>query len=237
MQIQMARGSFRPAGTLCILAGVTFFLTVTYLFTVLSGAGLDLEMFDDAKRLLPWVAAHSGLYQGLWLLYFVSQVFLLPVPLLACRWVAFKRGAPSRTAEVAAVFGLASVVLACVGLIVIHSSTPLVARAFVAGSNAALLLHDLFADTGKALRLFSELLLGLWLMGLAWALRPSGSSSSGSGQVGPVWLLGVLGIVGVYTLAVAGIKILDPFNGLEDSLAFLLALVYVALGVQLWREA
>jgi hypothetical protein len=236
MQNQMARGSFKAAGALCILAGVTFFLTVTYLFTVLSGAGLNLEMFDDAKRLLPWVASHSGLYQGMWVLYFVSQVFLLPVPQMTKRWVALKRGGPSRSAEVAASFGLASVVIACVGLIVIQASTPIVARAFVSdqigAQGTALVLHDLFADTGKALRLFSEVLLGLWLMGLAWALRPTALGSSG-----PRWLMGVLAVAGLYTFVVAGIKILDPFNGLEDSLAFLLALVYVALGVQLWREA
>lgn len=235
MQNQLARGSFKAAGAFSILAGITFFLTVTYLFTVLAGAGLDLEMFDDAKRLLPWVALHSGAYQGMWVLYFVLQVFLLPVPQMTARWIALKRGAPSRSAEIASSFGLASVVIACVGLIMIYASTPIAARAFVSDlngtQNTALLLHDLFADTGKALRLFSEVLLGLWLTGLAWALRPTGLNSSG-----PRWLLGVLAVSGVYTVAVAGIKILDPFNGLEDSLAFLLALVYVALGVQLWRE-
>jgi hypothetical protein len=89
----------------------------------------------------------------------------------------------------------------------------------------------LFADTGKALRLFSEVLLGLWLTGVAWASRSTAEHAGG-----PRWLLVVLAVAGVYTLAVAGIKILDPFNGLEDSLAFLLALVYIALGVQLWRE-
>jgi hypothetical protein len=132
-----------------------------------------------------------------------------------------KRGAPSRSAEIASSFGLASVVIACVGLIVIHASAPIVARAFTTDQNTALLLHDLFADTGKALRLFSEVLLGLWLTGLAWASRSTPQHAGG-----PLWLLGVL----------AGIKILDPFNGLEDSLAFVLALVYIALGVQLWRE-
>jgi hypothetical protein len=231
MQNQLARGSFKTAGAFSILAGITFFLTVTYLFTVLAGAGLDLEMFDDAKRLLPWVATHSGLYQGMWLLYFGSQICLLPVPQMTKRWIALKRGAPSRSAEIAASFGLASVVIACVGLIVIHASAPIVARAFASDQATALLLHDLFADTGKALRLFSEVLLGLWLTGLAWASRSTAQHSGG-----PRWLLVVLAVAGVYTLTVAGIKILDPFNGLEDSLAFVLALVYIALGVQLWRE-
>jgi hypothetical protein len=231
MQNQMARGSFKAAAAFSILAGITFFLTVTYLFTVLASAGLDLEMFDDAKRLLPWVAMHSGLYQGMWLLYFGSQICLLPVPQMTKRWIALKRGAPSRSAEIASSFGLASVMIACVGLIVIHASAPIVARAFTTDQNTALLLHDLFADTGKALRLFSEVLLGLWLTGLAWASRSTPQHAGG-----PLWLLGVLAAAGVYTLVVAGIKILDPFNGLEDSLAFVLALVYIALGVQLWRE-
>ncbi len=68
-------------GISALVAGALFFLTVAYAFGVMAGFGFAQEMFDDRALLLPWVAEHAGLYRGLWLLYFASQVFLLPVPL------------------------------------------------------------------------------------------------------------------------------------------------------------
>jgi hypothetical protein len=38
-------------------------------------------MFYDRRLLLPWVADHTNVHSGMWLLYFASQLFLLPVPL------------------------------------------------------------------------------------------------------------------------------------------------------------
>lgn len=71
----------RVGGISALVAGALFFLTVAYAFGVMAGFGFAQEMFDDRALLLPWVADHAGLYRGLWLLYFASQVFLLPVPL------------------------------------------------------------------------------------------------------------------------------------------------------------
>src|SRR3712207_9080789 len=71
----------RVGGISALVAGALFFLTVAYAFGVMPGFGFAQEMFDDRALLLPWVADHAGLYRGLWLLCFASQVFLLPVPL------------------------------------------------------------------------------------------------------------------------------------------------------------
>ena len=68
-------------GISALVAGTLFFATVVYAFGVMSGFGFNQEMFGDRALLLPWVADHVGLYDGLWLLYFASQVFLLPLPL------------------------------------------------------------------------------------------------------------------------------------------------------------
>jgi hypothetical protein len=105
--------------------------------------------------------------------------------------------------------------MAMVGLVVIYATSPPVARAFVEASPSspeqagALLLGDLFADVGKELRLFSELLLGAWLGGTGAALL-LGSRSGAAG-----W---VLAGIGACTLCVAVLKILDPLNPLEDFL-------------------
>jgi hypothetical protein len=214
------------AGALSIAAGVAFFATVTYLFTVLRQAGLDLAMFDDPARLLLWVSDHSGRYQGMWLLYFVSQALLLCVP-----WLI----AEDRGARAAAVFGTASVVVAMVGLAVQYAASPVTAAAYQAalaedGSGSAsvvLAMHTVVADVGKDLRLFSEVLLGVWLVlvGARFAIR-AGSRAW--------WLLAALGC---WTVMVVGWKLVDPTMPHEDWLAFLLGVGYIGFGVGLVRLA
>lgn len=218
----------RVGGISSLVAGALFFFTVVYAFVVMSRFGFTQEMFDDRALLLPWVAVHADLYRGLWLLYFASQVFLLPVP-LALYILVRHDGPGAGIAAPCAVAGGAAVVMAMVGLVVIYTTSPPVARAFVEASPSspeqasALLLGDLFADTGKELRLFSELLLGVWLGGTGAVLLRRLRSGTGWAMLG----------IGGCTLGVAILKILDPRNPLEDFLGLLLAAGYVVIGVRL----
>ena len=224
----------RVGGVSALVAGALFFSTVVYAFGVMSAFGFAQEMFDDRALLLPWVADHAGLYRGLWVLYFASQAFLLPVP--SALYALIRRGdgggRASGIAAACAVAGVAAVVMAMVGLVVIYATSPSVARAFVEAAPSsperagALLLGDLFADTGKEIRLFSELLLGAWLGGTGAALlRGSRSDAAGWAMLG----------IGGCTLSVAVLKILDPLNPLEDFLGLLLAAGYVVIGARLLR--
>ena len=81
------------------------------------------------------------------------------------------------------------------------------------------------ADVGKDIRLFSELLLGVWLILLGRQLR-------GSLRQRRWW--GIVGL-GCWTVAVAAIKLAEPTIGLEDWLGFLLGAGYLALGAGLIR--
>jgi hypothetical protein len=220
----------RVVGGYSIASGLMFFLTITYLFAVLGPAGLTFDMFDDATLLLPWVADHSGAYRGMWMLYFISQACLLPVVWMSHRWVETVLGSNVIRAQVASAFGVLSVALAMVGLIVIYATAPGLAKAYVStdGPRATvLLMHDLAADTGKELRLFSELLLGLWFLMTAWAINSKG-------VLGIVrWLLAV---IGVFTFVVATVKIIDPLSPVEDTLAFVIAVALIAFGVMIWRS-
>lgn len=221
----------RAAGWLMTLAGALFFLTVGYLFTVLTGQGLTLTMFDDAAGLLTWLSEHLGAYQGLWVLYFAVQLVLLPVPVLLARTLLRLGAAPGVTIA-GAVIGCASIVLAMVGLVgqfaLGVSLTPRYAAANDPAVRTALLaLHDVAADTGKNLRLFSELMFGIWFAaaGLAWA-RLSRSRAA---------LVAVA--VGGWTILVAAWKIIDPYVGLEDWLAFVIGAGQIAWGCHLVRRA
>lgn len=210
------------------LAGLTFFFTVVYLFTILAGAGLNIDMFDDHRALLPWVAEHTDLYRVMWALYFISQAFLLPVPWLIRARLASGPGSPAAIAS--AVIGTAAITLSLVGLIAIFTASPILARAYVGAAatdqTQILLLAELFADFGKEVRLFSEVLLGAWLAHTGYRLTRSSRARAFGWPILAV---------GAYTVAVAAIKIVDPFSPLEDTLGFILGLTYCGLGWGLSR--
>lgn len=145
-----------------MLAGVLLLATVAHLFLVLPRAGFQLAMLDDRALLLPWVAEHRRTYGLLWLLYLGSLLLLLPV-VAALTPVGARM---SRLLPVAAALGLAGIVLGVVGTVVLWTTSPLVADAYVAAratgadTGAVLLVGDLVADTGKEVRLVADLLLG-----------------------------------------------------------------------------
>jgi hypothetical protein len=222
----------RVGGISALAAGVLFFLTVAYAFGVMPDFGFTQEMFDNRALLLTWVADHAGLYRGLWLLYFASQLFLLPVPLALYALTGQDAARGFGIAAPCAVAGGAAVVMAMVGLIVIYTTSAPVAQAFVEAAPSSpeqagvLLLGDLFADVGKELRLFSELLLGVWLGGTGALLLLRARSVAGWAMLG----------IGGCTLLVAILKIFDPRNPLEDFLGLLLAGCYVVIGIRLLRS-
>jgi hypothetical protein len=222
----------RTGGISALVAGALFFFTVVYAFVVMAGFGFTQEMFDHRALLLPWVADHAGLYRGLWLLYFASQLFLLPVPLALYALTRHHDGRGSGIAAPCAVAGVAAVVMAMVGLVVIYTTSAPVARAFVEAAPSSperagvLLLGDLFADVGKELRLFSELLLGVWLGGTGAVLLRRSRPVLGGAMAG----------IGGCTLLVAILKISDPRNPLEDFLGLFLAVCYAVIGVGLLRS-
>jgi hypothetical protein len=88
--------------------------------------------------------------------------------------------------------------MAMVGLIVIYTTSAPVAQAFVEAAPSSspeqagvLLLGDLFANVGKELRVFSELLLGAWLGGTGALLLLRARS-----RAGRCWVLGVHAVGG-----------------------------------------
>ncbi|GAA1798290.1 hypothetical protein GCM10009682_19840 [Luedemannella flava] len=207
----------RITGWLAIGAGVTFFAADVYLFAVLGAAGWNIDMFDDPTALLPWLAGHQRLYQGLWLMYFVSQALLLVVP-----W----RLGEQLNDRATGLLGTVSVALAIVGVAMFLAAAPVVADAYAGGVDV-LPLHNVTADFGKDLRLLSEVLLGAWLLLVGRRLAAT------SGRRG--WW--ALAAIGGWTLLVAAWKLLDPELPLEDWLAFLLGGAYVVLGFALIRSA
>lgn len=213
-----------------VAGGALFLATTAYLWVVVIGvADLDIDMFDEPERLLPWIATHDGVYGGMWLLYLVSQLALLPAPVLVAR----SRRSDSRDGDSVrwggAVAGTVAVTIAIVGLAVLRAASPVIADGFVNAADesarrSTLVLHDTIADAGKELRLVSEVILGVWIVLVARQI-----------VAGRIVRRAVIA-AGCWTTFVATWKILQPTMELEDWVGFIVACALLALGVSSLRS-
>lgn len=203
-------------------------LTVAYTFGYLASLGLSVEMLDTPAALLPWTARNADAYLGLWWLFLLSLLCLVPAALAV---YALSPPQFRPVALIGAAAGLGGIVVGVVGTAVITASAPVLARAFVAAPAAEqsqiLLLSELAGALGLHLRLFAYLMLALWVGASAYVLLPTGiPRARGFG-----WLLFVIAAF-VFTSAVG--KLLGLFD-LEPVLGVVLALAYLAMGMVLLR--
>jgi hypothetical protein len=218
----------RLGGAGALLAGLLFLLSLVYVYGVLAQAGLDVEMFDDQARLLPWVAEHARAYTGLWWLTLLSTLALLPAPLALHDRLRYGARGVSR---VAAVAGLGGVVFGLAAPLVLAAASPILAQSYVQASgetrDAVQVMGRMVGDLALHLRLGSDLLLGVWLGvsgGLLLRLRQNA----------------ILGTWFLVTAVLAGVVIATKPLGIADLEPFLapvLSLAYLGLGTALLRGA
>lgn len=219
------RSAVRWGGVGALLSGAVFLGTVGYTFGVLAHLGLSVEMLDDPAELLPWIAAHTGAYQGLWWIYLASFLLLLPAPLGVLAVVPLRGSAPARVGAAAGLLGIA---VGVVSVAVNLASAPGLAHAARGGvvpPAEVYLLSEIAGATALHLRLFSDLLVAGWLGLVGVALRSTGAA--------PRLAWALIATAG-FVLAAAVAKAVG-WADLEPVLGFVLALVYVALGAWLLR--
>ena len=215
----------RAGGLGAVLAGVVFLSTIAYTFGFLFARGLSFDMLNEPARLLPWVHLHAVAYLGLWWIFTLHLLCLLPAPRALAVFVGESR-ASIRTATAAGFAG------AVVGMIAaqVNAATALpLAAASVSTAPPLLpnvwLLSVLAGDFGLQLRLLSDLLIAVWLTttGLTLAKTPSWRA------------LGVAQLA--VSLLVVVVYVGKPFDwyDLEPTLGFVLALVYLWIGIRLLR--
>jgi hypothetical protein len=220
-----AAQAVRVGGLGAVLAGVVFLGTIAYTFGFLFARGLSFEMLNEPARLLPWMHAHTVAYVGLWWIFTLHFLCLLPAP----RGLAMIVGAERATIRVATVAGIAGAVVGMIAAQVNAATAPPLAGASVATPPAllptVLLQSELAGGLGLQLRLLSDLLVAVWLAatGLTLARRAGWRA------------LGVVQLA-VSTLVVV-VYVGKPFDwlDLEPTLGFVLALVYLWIGVQMLR--
>jgi len=209
-----------------VLAGVVFLGTIAYTFGFLFARGLSTDMLNEPARLLPWVHANTVAYVGLWWIYTLHFFCLLPAP----RGLAVIVGADRAQIRMSTIAGIAGAVVGTIAAQVNAATAPPLAAASVATAPALLpsvwLQSELAGGLGLQLRLLSDLLMAVWLTATGLTLaRMAGWRALGLVQLA-VSALVVVVYVG------------KPFDwlDLEPMLGFILALVYLWIGVQLLRQ-
>ena len=223
------RPLLKIGGWAAIASGGFYILVTIYIFGVLPRYGFATEMFDDHTLLHPWVAIHPRKYQISWLLYFFTQLCLLPVPIALASFFNKHSDEPSPAlVKLSPLFGIVAIPFAMLSAILFYASSPLTAQAYVevagsATSQATILtISGILTDMAKQIRLFSEIILGIWLISTGYLFR----------SVRNIQWLSWLGYgIGIWTLFVVVFKFFNPYAPLEDALGIFLGLSYLAIGI------
>ena len=217
--------ALRLGGWGALLAGIVFLLTIAYTFGFLFARGLSTDMLNEPAHLLPWVHANTIAYVGLWWIFVVHLLLLLPAP-AALAVIAGRRRPRIRMASAA---GVAGMIVGMVAAMVNAATAPALGVAAVSTPAALLpnvwLMSELAGSLGLHLRLLSDLLIAVWLATTALCLVRMGS-----------WRALAVAQLAVSVLIIVVVTA-KPFDwlDLEPSLGFALALVYLWLGVALLR--
>ncbi|MCX6047167.1 MAG: DUF4386 family protein [Chloroflexi bacterium] len=231
MQNKSEQALYRWGGIAALVAAGVFLFTLLYVFGFLFSLGLTEEMLDNPATLLPWVAIHVGAYTGLYWIFLLSVVALLPVPLALYEWLKSYHPTLVRIAGAAGMIGVA---LGVLGPLVNAGVTPILAQAYVNSTEPAdpatlRVLSLIVGEMGLLLRLSSDLFLGIWL-GL------NGLVIIKNATLFSRWL-GWYGVgLALFILVVFVGKPLNVLD-LEPALGLLLAIAYGWLGFGLLRAS
>ena len=217
--------AIRLGGWGALLAGIAFLVTIAYIFGFLFARGLSTDMLNEPSQLLPWVHANTVAYVGLWWIFLLHLLLLLPAP-AGLAVIAGPRRASIRVASTA---GVAGIVVGTVAAMVNAATAPALGVASASMPPALLpnvwLLSELAGSLALHLRLLSDLLIAVWLATTARTLvHRSGWRAMAVAQLA----------VSVLVLVVVTAKPFDWLD-LEPSLGFALVLVYLWIGVALLR--
>lgn len=220
-----AARTVRVGGIGALLAGIVFLITIGYTFGFLFPLGLSTDMLNVPAQLLPWVHAHTVAYVGLWWIFVLHLICLLPAP----AGLAVVAGRERPIIRVATVAGVAGAVVGMSAAMINAATAPPLSAASVTTAPALLpnvwLMSELAGGLGLQFRMLSDLLVAVWLIVTGLTLvRTVGWRALGGAQLAASALV----------LVVVAAKPFDWLD-LEPSLGFVLALVYLWIGIALLR--
>ncbi len=206
-------------------AAVSIFLTSIYFIIILPLFGFTFEMLDNHAAAINWYSESkgTGIFQGLMIFYFSSQLLLLPVP-FAVHNVFLKEG-NSVYSFLFALVGTVGSIIAMVGPIFLFANIPEVTSTSLKGTvpmEIMVMTSNMFADLTKDFRLFSEILIGIWLVGLGFII--------GKNTIQKIKFI-VLGVLGMIIFIIPVIKLIDPYMNSEDYIGLVLAFCFILLAI------
>ena len=221
-----AAHTVRVGGLGALLAGIVFLVTIAYTFGFLFPMGLSTDMLNVPAQLLPWVHAHTVAYVGLWWIFVLHLICLLPAP----AGLAVIAGRERPIIRMASMAGVAGAVVGMSAAMINAATAPPLSAASVSTAPALLpnvwLMSELAGGLGLQFRMLSDLLVAVWLIVTGLTLvRTVGWRALGGAQLAASALV----------VVVVAAKPFDWLD-LEPSLGFVLALVYLWIGVALLRS-
>lgn len=211
-------------------AGILILLTSIYFALIMPAFGFEFSMLDDYTKKISWYTNNDtagGIFQGLMMLYFISQLVLLPLPFAIHKVLA--KGHNRVYSTLFAMIGTAGAIIAMVGPVIIFANTPELVRVAQEGliqSEVIEMNAHMFADLTKDFRLFSELLIGIWLMGVGFLFAKSNKQNL---------LFYSIGLLGIAILIIPAVKLIYPYNPIEDFIGVLLACAFFLIMSTIYR--
>jgi hypothetical protein len=223
-------------GAVCALtAGVAFLIPLTFYFYFLPAAGSSATHAQDPASFLPWMAEQGTVRTALWwttCLPFVVALFGVPAALKK----VLKPSNPTaaRTAELAGLLGLFTLLLAC--LMLAAGEMPLAKAYVAAGQDARPAIVAVYEwqrlVTALLFDAFGFFLLGVWVSVSSVAGLRSGRLSRWLGWFGIVTSLTMFSFVLGYLTHIRWLGELGI-----GALAFVMLPVWMIwLGIVLWRS-
>ena len=225
----------RWGGVCAIAAGVTFLVPLTFYFYFLPAAGSSATHAQDPASFLPWMAAQGTLRAGLWwATCFPFLIALFGAPSALKKVLKPSSPTAAKTAELAGILGLFTLLLAC--LMLAAGEMPLAQAYVAAGEEARPAIVAVYEwqrlVTALLFDVFGFFLLGVWVSVSSVAGLFSGTLPRVLGWFGIVASLTIFSFVVGY---VTDIRWLGELG--IGALAFLTLPVWMIwLGIVLWRS-
>ncbi|MCB0282121.1 MAG: hypothetical protein H6627_11220 [Calditrichae bacterium] len=216
----------KTAGLLSIFSGIILTGILFYAIIVLNSLGLTFKIFEERPSFIGWLEKNHVAYSILWIQYAFSAIIMLPVPNASSHVLHHSGSRSSSLIKITHIIGSCGFLIVLASSIFLYASSPVIARSHASDMQHSVLLIEIFESLGLNFRLTGELMIGIWLLGLA-AYRIKKNRVDNFG-----WFLvfSFLCIVVITTAKAVG------FFDFEPVLMVILAATYIWVGISIRKK-
>lgn len=216
----------KTAGLLSIFSGIILAGILFYAIIVLNALGLTFKIFEDKAVFISWLEKNHVAYSILWIQYALSAIIMLPVPNASSHILHHSGSRSSSLIKTTHFIGSCGFLIILASSIFLYASSPVIARYHSVDTIHSVLLIEIFESLGLNFRLTGELMIGIWVLGLA-AYRIKKNAVDNFG-----WFL-VFSFLCIIVITTA--KATDLFD-FEPVLMIILAATYIWIGISIRKK-